>query len=283
MTTIAHLHGFLGSCESFEDVVGALPGDRTVTGLGISGHRPAGGDGDASGSIPSMEAEAARLAEQIQKAEAPVHLLGYSLGARLLLLALAEHPHLWRSGHVRWATLLGVSPGLESDGERRERLASDERWAERFESESVGSVLDDWFAQPVFEGIEKRADAPRLARERARREALDGAGLAAALRAFSLGRMPNLWPQLSALELPVTLVVGALDEKFSAIAERMATELTQCAVRRIAGAGHNLLLEAPDELARLLSAPRPTDLVTLDSTALRIDEMHAEIERRRKG
>ena len=44
-----------------------------------------------------------------------VHLVGYSMGARLALGILAEHPELWEDGTIRGATLIGVNPGLEPE------------------------------------------------------------------------------------------------------------------------------------------------------------------------
>jgi 2-succinyl-6-hydroxy-2,4-cyclohexadiene-1-carboxylate synthase len=47
----------------------------------------------------------------------------------------------------------------------------------------------------------------------------------------------------------VTLVVGERDEKFAAIASRMASAIPDCRVVTVAGAGHAAQLERPDEVA----------------------------------
>jgi 2-succinyl-6-hydroxy-2,4-cyclohexadiene-1-carboxylate synthase len=49
--------------------------------------------------------------------------------------------------------------------------------------------------------------------------------------------------------MPVTLVVGERDAKFSAIADQMAARIPDARVVVIAGAGHAAQLERPDEVA----------------------------------
>jgi pimeloyl-ACP methyl ester carboxylesterase len=64
--------------------------------------------------------------------------------------------------------------------------------------------------------------------------------------------MEPRWDRLGDLRMPVTLAVGEHDEKFRAIAERMAPELPDARVVVIPGAGHAAHLEAPDAVAELL-------------------------------
>ena len=78
------------------------------------------------------------------------------------------------------------------------------------------------------------------------------AGLAAALRGLGTGVMDPLWDALPSLAVPVTLAVGERDEKFRAIAERMAAVLPRAEIAVVEGAGHAAQLEAPDAVAALL-------------------------------
>ena len=52
--------------------------------------------------------------------------------------------------------------------------------------------------------------------------------------------------------MPVTLVVGERDEKFRAIAERMAERLPRAEVVVVPGAGHAAQLEQPGRSPALL-------------------------------
>jgi 2-succinyl-6-hydroxy-2,4-cyclohexadiene-1-carboxylate synthase len=49
------------------------------------------------------------------------------------------------------------------------------------------------------------------------------------------------------------LIVGGRDERFQAIAFRMAAEMPHAEVAIVAGAGHAVHLENPDEVARLIA------------------------------
>src|SRR5262249_17290408 len=127
-----------------------------------------------------------------------VHLVGYSLGARLALALLARHPRLFRR-----ATLIGAHPGLPA----RQRAA-------RAPAHGGGAALTDlapppfahaWEAHPLFPP-QRRLSAPALARQRRQRLAHSPSGLARALRRLGLAAMPPV--DLAAVAAPVHLVAG---------------------------------------------------------------------------
>jgi pimeloyl-ACP methyl ester carboxylesterase len=70
--------------------------------------------------------------------------------------------------------------------------------------------------------------------------------------------MDPLWDRLPELTMPVTLLVGDRDEKFRAIADRMAERLPQPTVVIVPGAGHAAHLERPDVVAARLRSARQT-------------------------
>ena len=77
---------------------------------------------------------------------------------------------------------------------------------------------------------------------------------------------PTYWDALGDLEVPITLVAGSLDQKYCAIHERALTRLPQAAGHVVSGVGHNVLLEAPNDLARILSPPEVVQITEVDST-----------------
>jgi len=234
------LHGFTGSPQAFDAVIAARSGPPP--------HRPAlAGHGLLPASVSSFEAEVARLGALADGvSEAPLHLLGYSLGARFALALALAAPH-----RVRSLTLIGASAGIDDPAERRARADADDALALEIEREGLPAFVARWQAQPLF-ASQRALPAPlRRARE-AERLAHVPSALAAALRAFSKGRMPSLWPRLPELTQPVTLVVGDLDEKFRAEAGRMAARLPRARVAIVPAAGHDVGLEQPASLAALL-------------------------------
>jgi 2-succinyl-6-hydroxy-2,4-cyclohexadiene-1-carboxylate synthase len=66
------------------------------------------------------------------------------------------------------------------------------------------------------------------------------------------GVMEPLWDRLGGLAMPVTLVAGEHDEKFRAIAARMATAIPHASCIVVQGAGHAAHLERPGYVADIL-------------------------------
>jgi 2-succinyl-6-hydroxy-2,4-cyclohexadiene-1-carboxylate synthase len=173
----------------------------------------------------------------------PAHLAGYSLGARLALGIAVRHPE-----RVSRLTLVGVHPGLTTEAERYERRRSDQRFIELLETCGIDAFVDAWSAQPLFATQKHLPDAVRSARQK-ERLAHDPKELARSLRITGLAEMPDFRPYLGEIRMPVTLLSGELDQKFTALGEELS-RLLPSARRTIApGAGHDLLLERPDLVA----------------------------------
>jgi 2-succinyl-6-hydroxy-2,4-cyclohexadiene-1-carboxylate synthase len=161
--------------------------------------------------------------------------VGYSMGGRLALHVALSHP-----AAVERLVLIGATPGLEAAAERIERQASDELLAEELERDGIDAFLSRWLAQPLFASLPD--DSIGLDARRANTIA----GLAASLRLMGTGAQESLWPRLGEITAPTMLVVGALDDKFSAIAHRMAAAMLDAHVASLIGCGHACHLEAPD-------------------------------------
>ncbi len=243
------LHGFTGGPTSWDAVVAGLArGGADSLCLSLLGH--AGGPArEAHAPLPtSFEAEVDRLASSLPRG--PLHLVGYSLGARLALGMLVRHRVRFES-----ATLIGVHPGLDSAAERAARVQADQALADQLLAQGLPAFVAKWEALPLFE-TQRSLPPARQRLQRAQRLAHSPEGLAAALRTLSLGSMPSYWDELAQLDLPLNLVVGGRDTKFLALAERMASCLPQARLEVIgssaAPVGHNVVLEAPDPIVRLI-------------------------------
>jgi 2-succinyl-6-hydroxy-2,4-cyclohexadiene-1-carboxylate synthase len=167
---------------------------------------------------------------------APV-LLGYSLGGRLALRAVAARPDLWKA-----AILVSTHPGLETDAECRERLTRDREWARRAREDDWQSFLDAWNAQPTLSGQPVNVEGQR-ALER-RREAV-----ARGFENWSLGHQRAMEGVIADAGIPVLWVAGERDERFSSLARRAVDASPVARCETIAGAGHRLVWERPLELA----------------------------------
>lgn len=244
------LHGFTGSPDSWLDVTRLL---EAGTGP-VRVHAPAlvGHDGTAGPpEIETFDDEVDRIAAGIRARHwRGSHLAGYSLGARVALGLLVRHP-----GLVASATLIGGRPGLSDPAERQARIRQDEEWARLLDDEGLDTFVAAWEALPIW-ATQAALPTQRLDRQRAIRRAHDPRGLARSLRVAGLGRMPYYGDRLGSVEADVRLVVGERDGRFPDIADEMAERLPRATVTRVSGAGHNVVLERPRQIAALLQKDR---------------------------
>ena len=242
MLPLVLLHGFTGAPETWDPVVSRL-GTRPTFAPALLGHD--GTPGPTA--IESFEDEVDRVADLVREQGLEgSHLVGYSMGGRVALGLLIRHPSLFRR-----ATLIGASPGLSDPDERQTRAAWDEEWARLLETEGLHSFVAAWEALPLF--ATQEALAPRVVeRQRRIRLSHDARGLARSLRSIGLARMPDYRPRLEGIAIPVDVVAGEHDPKFRALAGELAGALPRGRKEVVAGAGHNVVLERPDEIAALL-------------------------------
>ncbi|HQZ45499.1 MAG TPA: 2-succinyl-5-enolpyruvyl-6-hydroxy-3-cyclohexene-1-carboxylic-acid synthase [Usitatibacteraceae bacterium] len=229
------LHGFTGTGEFWLPVATAIARRRCLF-PDLPGH---GGTG-APVPAPSWRLERA--------ADALVSLLGglgvdrfalagYSLGGRLALSLALRHPD-----RVAALALVGASPGIANEGERATRARADLDLAATLERDGIEAFCRQWEANPLFATQVAMAPALREAM-RSQRLGQDPARLAAALRAFGTGFQPPVHDALAGLSMPVLVMAGERDEKFSGIARDMAGRIPGAVVRLVAGAGHAVPIE----------------------------------------
>ncbi len=229
---IVALHGFTASPAMWKSI--------GLQGPTLLGHGP---DARATGN-ETFAQEVERLTTFLP--QEPVHLVGYSLGARLSLAIALRHPE-----RIRRLSLIGVQPGLESESERTERVAGDRRWSKLLRDKGVSAFVDQWQALPLWSS---QSALPEPVREHLRELRLghDSEQLALSLDILGTGRMPPMWEALGTLRMPVQVIAGELDSKYKRIADRMCTLLPDASLRIIPGAGHNPVLERPQAVAELL-------------------------------
>ena len=231
------LHGFTGAPSSLTDLVG---GAETFAPF-LPGH------GSAPRLCPtgSFDDAVDDLADRIPWA-APCTLVGYSMGARVGLRLLARHPRRFAR-----AVLVGAHPGLDDEVARAERRRWEAGLAETLTTQGIARFVDDWEALPVLCPV-RSVPAERLARRRAIRLGHTARGLAHALAVLGLGTMPGTTSALARIEVPVTLVVGADDDKFRALGRQMAARLPSAELVEVPRCGHDVALEAPEALTDIL-------------------------------
>ena len=236
-TALILLHGFTNSGASWQPVVSGLGQRYRAITPDIRGH------GAASRARPvTLDAVVSDVAAV---APARFGLVGYSQGGRIAL-----HVALAMPGRVSSLTLIGASPGLADDAERATRRLEDERLAERIEALPIEEFARQWAETPILSDIACDIAAVSHA-DRLRNTPT---GLAAALRGLGTGALPSLWERLPELRMPVALIAGERDVKFTSLAREMAARIPAASVTIVPGAGHAVHLERPDAVVELLLA-----------------------------
>lgn len=226
------VHGFTQNRDCWGPVFVDLVRDHEVCRVDAPGH------GRSSSFHAGLRTGARLIADQGGRAT----YLGYSMGARFLLHLALANPEL-----VERLVLIGATGGIDDPDERAARRAQDEAMAQRVERDGVDAFVDAWLAQPLFAGL-----TPEVQFRDARSESTVE-GLAESLRQAGTGAQDPLWERLHRLDMPVLLVAGGLDTKFTELAHRLRESIGDNAtVAIVEGAGHAAHLERSDEFLAVL-------------------------------
>jgi 2-succinyl-6-hydroxy-2,4-cyclohexadiene-1-carboxylate synthase len=239
VTTLLCLHGFTGSPQSWDFL--ADLGEFPAIVPALVGHVGSAADS----SVQRFEDEVDRLAALAAGAGA-LHVVGYSLGARLAVGFALRHP-----SRVARLTLVSAHPGLATEPERVARRASDDSWCELLETRGVEAFTLAWQAQPLW-ASQARLPPHRRTQKQKERLSQTVSGLCRSLRVTGLAEMPNYAAALAEIRAPTAVLAGALDPKFCDLANGLARQITKAELAIVPDAGHDLLLERPDFITEVI-------------------------------
>jgi len=247
---VVMLHGFTGDASSMAPAARGLERQFEVHRVELVGHgRSDAPDDVACYTMPRCVAQLRAVFDALGLASA--HVYGYSMGGRTALSFAAAHPD-----RVRSLVLVGATAGLATRAEREARMAADEALAAKILADGLEAFVDHWMALPLF-ASQARLGPEALAAGRAQRLAGSAVGLAHSLRGMGTGAMPPLASELVRLVMPVLLVAGAEDAKFTGLAYELSQALPRARMLVVPEAGHAAHLESPacvaEEVAAFLS------------------------------
>jgi 2-succinyl-6-hydroxy-2,4-cyclohexadiene-1-carboxylate synthase len=228
--TVVFLHGFTQTRVSWRPIASRLvtnvPNLRALL-IDLPGH------GDSSRVSADIDTTAALINECAGNAT----YVGYSLGARITLSALATFPT-----SVQQAIVISGTGGIDNEVDRAVRRAADATLAERIHTIGIAAFIDEWLAQPMFRELSSDVNL------HAERLSNTAAGLADSLLRCGQGSQAPLWQQLRSCPNPVLTIAGARDEKYVVLARRLASTLPNARLHIVPNAGHSVHLEKPSEV-----------------------------------
>ena len=230
---LVFVHGFTQTASSWKPIAEHFAND---------GYESIVVDMPGHGESTGVQVDLRRGADMLTSLCGAAVYTGYSLGGRLCLHAALMHPHL-----VRGLAVVGGSPGIADEGERGARRASDNELAEHIVEVGLDRFLDEWLAQPLFNGLalddEARAERLRNTPE----------GLASSLRLAGTGAQASLWPRLHEMRMPVLAIAGERDSKFASIARKASATVPHGKEVEIPGAGHAAHVQEPQLVEKAIA------------------------------
>jgi len=226
------VHGFTQTRRCWGPIADDLAGDHEVVRVDAPGH------GRSSEVLAGLRTGGRLIADQGGDAT----YLGYSMGGRYLLHLALANPEL-----VRGLVLLGATAGIDDPQARAERVEADRRTAARVRELGVLDFVQEWVAQPLFAGI----PAERQYVLERTENTVDG--LESSLLQSGTGAQDPSWHRLHRLDMPVLVVAGERDEKFTGLGRRLQTCIGGNATfATVPGAGHAAHLEQPEAFLDVL-------------------------------
>ena len=226
------LHGFTLTGEQFASAGSFLR--HTIIAPDLPGH---GRNVDAPSHLTDVIEFVASTIEAVGR---PVPVVGYSQGGRLALITALDRPE-----GISALVLISATAGIKDADERALRAHSDREMASQLATMTIDGFLDRWTSTGLTSTEHLEAEA--YERDRSIRRQNSTHGLASALIGYGQGAQASLWHELEALPMPVLVMSGGRDEKYSFIADAMAREIPDAERVTLGGAGHNPLLDTPDQ------------------------------------
>ncbi|MEG4496006.1 2-succinyl-6-hydroxy-2,4-cyclohexadiene-1-carboxylate synthase [Microcoleus sp. F10-C6] len=228
------LHGFTCDCQDFSPIISLLSKNYCCLAVDLPGHGETRVIGDEICYNMSNTAEALiELLDDLQIDKCL--LLGYSMGGRLALYMTLHFPERFEK-----VVLESASPGLKTEKERSHRLQADSQIAQKLENSNIKDFLLNWYDRPLFKSLKNSPHFDKLIETRLANNPLE---LAKSLRNMGTGNQPSLWEKLPQNQIPILLLAGEYDDKFTTINTEIAKLCPAATLEIVPKAGHNIHFE----------------------------------------
>lgn len=244
--TILFLHGFTGSANDWKDIAEKIDKRFNKIGLDLIGHGKSNSPTNLS--FYMIDSIVEQIEESIQMLGLnKIVLCGYSMGGRVALKFALDKQNL-----LHGLILESASAGIKKKSDRLSRQHNDEELANFIVSNPIEDFITRWLDREIF-GTIRRFSNEKIKRIKDEKMKNSRAGLANSLRGYGTGVMPYLGSELITLKIPVFLITGGLDDKFTQINQNIRKLFSSAKHKIIANAGHNTHLEEPVKFVTIVN------------------------------
>jgi 2-succinyl-6-hydroxy-2,4-cyclohexadiene-1-carboxylate synthase len=240
------LHGWMGSSEDYIELIDRLKSQFYCIAIDLPGHgKTEVIEEDIGYDFVSTARGIVRLLDSLEIDRCSI--AGYSFGGRLALYLALEFPNRFvgvASRNENRVILESTSPGLATASERQARIDRDRQIIERLATTTFADFVRDWYQQSIFIGIDSHPNFPALIHRRIATN--QPSNLAKSLQYAGLGMQPYLGDRLKLSTRSISLIVGALDNKFVNIGRDLQRICPQVNLNIIPNCSHNVHFEQPE-------------------------------------
>lgn len=239
---VLFLHGFMGCGNDFQAVIKFISAYYCCLTIDLPGHGKTEVTQDICFQMSQTAMGIIKLLDKLKIYSCC--LAGYSMGGRIALYLALHFPKYFKA-----VILESTSPGLKTLKEREIRIKQDQLVLDKLKTLDMFAFLQQWYSNPLFASFTKH---PNYSQAIARRLENKPEKLTKSLEHLGLGRQPNLWQKLERNQVPLLLLVGELDPKFTIINQEMASLCCQARLIIVNNSGHNIHFEQPYPYASLV-------------------------------
>jgi 2-succinyl-6-hydroxy-2,4-cyclohexadiene-1-carboxylate synthase len=237
LSPLVLLHGWMGNCDDYAEVIGLLKSQYYCIAIDLPGHGKTEVIGDDRGY--EFTATAIGIIQLLDGLKIDrCTIAGYSFGGRLALYLALEFPDRFDR-----AILESISPGLPTRLEQQARITSDAEMIHQLTNHDFADFVANWYRQAIFTGLDQHPSFLDLINYRIITNR--PINLAKSLQFAGLGQQPYLGDRLKIYKQPILLMIGALDLKFVSIAKIFQDNCPQISIKTVPNCSHNIHFQQP--------------------------------------
>jgi len=233
---LVFLHGFMGSMESWSEVVPHF--NIPIILIDLPGHAQSHFKNIEDYTFSDWCSDFKLILDELSIRR--INLCGYSMGGRLALSFACEYPQM-----VNRLILESSTPGIRDEDECNNRAEEDKSNCAKIMND-YPAFVKGWSDNQLFKNQRNRNSSGWEVQNRIRL-GQNSEQLSFSLQSLGTGQMTSLWGEIKNLQSSTMLLTGSEDSKYCRIATECFQKIPDCKWVNISNCGHNIHLEHPNQ------------------------------------